>query len=161
MNRYRSPIAAGAAIGLLGAWPTYQFGFICCFSPPAISALIGAAAGFLATSLAEPRSQDEAAEAGALSSLVAGMMAITGFFLGQLRNSLIMDFRFPLTQPRGSFAAMLRFAIDSEPLLLLQRALTILIGCVFLLTFVVTSGAITGFLRARSRPAGGQATHGA
>jgi hypothetical protein len=134
---------------------------MCCLSPIAVSALIGGAAGFLAASIMVPSSQDEAAEAGALASLLAGIAALTGFFFGRLQESLWIDFGFSLGRPSASFAELLQHAIDNEPMLLLQTAITILIGCVFLLTIVVATGAVVGFLRGRPRAAGAQALPGA
>ena len=151
MSRAASSILSGGFIGLLALWPTYQFGFMCCFSPILVSTLVGGAAGFLAASLMAPSSQDEAAETAALASLFAGIVALIGFFFSQLLSSLRMDFIYPPGVTRPSFAQLLQFALDNQPMLLIQRALTIFIGCVFLLTIVVATGAVVGFIRGRSR----------
>jgi hypothetical protein len=161
MSRAKASILSGGLIGILALWPTYQFGFICCFSPVLLSAFVGGAAGYLAASLLTPGSQDEAAETGALASLFAGAVALVGFFFSQLLSSLRMDFRYPLGVARPTFSELLQFALNNEPMLLIQRALTILIGCVFLLTIAVATGAVVGFIRGRSRALRGQTVPGA
>ncbi len=142
-------LLVGLIVGLICIWPTYQYGFICCISPVVFSVFIGGSAGFLASRQSKAESLNRGAETGAISSLIAGVIALAGFFFEQIYNSLLMDFGFPRTGSRPGLIELSKFAIENDCLLFIQRTLVNSIMSIFLLAIVVAVGAIAGHYQSR------------
>ncbi len=133
----KSYIKVGIVVGVISACPSTFVTAFTCGMAPILLLFVGGVAGYLTSIQEKSTERDRRAAAGDIAAGIAGGIS----------SATIVVFWSVLTGSRG-LAALNQSAeaFISDPSTLVAKAIGVGAVCLFLLTFAVAAGAISGYL---------------
>ena len=138
-------VKIGLATGIVSLAPSFLLGFTCCISPIMLAIAIGGIAAYISASLEKPTNRDRGAEIGAISSIIAGAMAVMALLAAQLQSSLNMNFGISIYQSAAQNMEVLSNVLATQMYFLVKTVIATLCIDIFILALTVAAGTVIGF----------------